>query len=105
MSDRRRQQVRNVLAFVLLIVISSAIGILVVFNEGHVTLSLPWTDVQAPLVVLLGISALVGVVITASIFWVRIRRLNQKVADLRAENRALQTEVEQMRTAPMRDFY
>ncbi|ADC71723.1 MULTISPECIES: lipopolysaccharide assembly protein LapA domain-containing protein [unclassified Thioalkalivibrio] len=105
MSDRRRQQVRNAVAFALLILISSAIGILVVFNEGQVTLSLPWVDVQAPLVVLLGISALVGVVVTAAILLLRIRRLNQKVADLRAENRALKTEVEQMRTAPMRDFY
>lgn len=105
MADRRRQQVRNVVAFVLLILISSAVGILVVFNEGLVTLVLPGVEIQAPLVVLLGVAALAGVVIATAVLLLRIRRLNQKIRQLRDENHSLKVELEQLRTAPMRDFY
>ncbi|MGM0553298.1 MAG: lipopolysaccharide assembly protein LapA domain-containing protein [Pseudomonadota bacterium] len=105
MVDRRRQRLRNSIAFVLLILISAAVGILVVMNEGSARLALPGYVIEAPLVVLLGIFALLGVTLTAVIFLLRIRRLNRKIADLREQNRALQVEVEQMRTAPMRDFY
>ena len=105
MADRRRQQLRNVIAFVLLILVSSAVGILVVFNEGIVTLVLPGVEIEAPLVVLLGASALAGVVIATAILLLRIRRLNQKIRQLRDENHALKLELEQLRTAPMRDFY
>ncbi|WP_018140120.1 MULTISPECIES: lipopolysaccharide assembly protein LapA domain-containing protein [unclassified Thioalkalivibrio] len=105
MDDRRRQQIRNIVAFAALIVISSAVGILVVLNEELVTLALPGVRIEAPLVVLLGISALFGVAIASLILWLRLRRLRQKIAQLREQNHALKVEVEQLRTAPMRDFY
>lgn len=105
MDDRRRQKIRNIVAFAALIVISSAVGILVVLNEDLVTLALPGIQIEAPLVVLLGIAALFGVVLASLVLWLRLRRLRQKIADLREQNHALKVEVEQLRTAPMRDFY
>jgi len=104
-NDRRRQQIRNAVAFAALIVISSAVGILVVLNEDLVTLALPGVQIEAPLVVFLGIAALFGVVLASLVLWLRLRRLRQKIADLREQNHALKVEVEQLRTAPMRDFY
>ncbi|WP_018176808.1 lipopolysaccharide assembly protein LapA domain-containing protein [Thioalkalivibrio sp. AKL8] len=105
MDDRRRQQIRNAVAFAALIVISSAVGILVVLNEDLVTLALPGVQIEAPLVVFLGIAVLFGVVLASLVLWLRLRRLRQKIADLREQNHALKVEVEQLRTAPMRDFY
>ncbi|WP_017942284.1 MULTISPECIES: LapA family protein [unclassified Thioalkalivibrio] len=105
MNDRRRQKIRNSVAFAALIIISSAVGILVVLNEDLVTLALPGIQIEAPMVVFLGIAALFGVVLASLVLWLRLRRLQQKIADLREQNHALKVEVEQLRTAPMRDFY
>ncbi|WP_018866300.1 MULTISPECIES: lipopolysaccharide assembly protein LapA domain-containing protein [unclassified Thioalkalivibrio] len=105
MDDRRRQKIRNTVAFVALILISSAVGILVVLNEALVTLVLPGLEIEAPLVVFLGFAALFGVILASLVLWLRLRRLRQKIADLREQNHALKVEVEQLRTAPMRDFY
>ncbi|WP_018872556.1 lipopolysaccharide assembly protein LapA domain-containing protein [Thioalkalivibrio sp. ALJ16] len=105
MDERRRQKIRNIVAFAALILISSAVGILVVLNEELVTLALPGLQIEAPLVVLLGVSALFGVLLATLVLWLRLRRLRQKIADLRDQNHALKVEVEQLRTAPMRDFY
>ncbi|WP_373024945.1 lipopolysaccharide assembly protein LapA domain-containing protein [Thioalkalivibrio sp.] len=105
MDERRRQRVRNAVAFAALIVISSAVGILVVLNEDLVTLALPGIEIEAPLVVFLGVSAIFGVLLASFVLWLRLRRLRQKIADLREQNHALKVEVEQLRTAPMRDFY
>ncbi|WP_019626194.1 lipopolysaccharide assembly protein LapA domain-containing protein [Thioalkalivibrio sp. ALJT] len=105
MDERRRQKIRNIVAFVALILISSAVGILVVLNEELATLVLPGMELEAPLVVLLGVSALVGVLLATVVLWLRLRRLRQKITALREQNHALKAEVEQLRTAPMRDFY
>ncbi|OOC11395.1 MULTISPECIES: LapA family protein [Thioalkalivibrio] len=105
MAEHGKSRLRHWVAFVALILISSGIGILVVFNEGAATLHLPGLTLEAPLIVLLGLSALAGVLIASLIFWLRLRRLQRKIDRLRDENRALRVEVEQLRTAPMRDFY
>ncbi|MBS3800913.1 MAG: DUF1049 domain-containing protein, partial [Thioalkalivibrio sp.] len=101
MNERRRKQMRNGAAFLALIIISSATGILVVLNDEHsVELSLPGLRVEAPLAIFLGLAVLTGVLVTWLILWLRLRRLTRKLADLREENRALKVEVEQLRTAP-----
>ena len=105
MAERGKSRLRHWIAFTILIVVSSMVGILVVFNEGAATLHLPGLTIEAPLIVLLGISALLGVLLAALIFMLRLRRLQQKIDRLRDENRSLRVEVEQLRTAPMRDFY